>query len=85
MTDRTGHMGYTFSPFREKLWDALEGGFGEGRANRLADPRARVPVLAKITDHFSLSTTENRLLTQARAKTPSLDLRHCAFPHRSNA
>jgi transposase IS116/IS110/IS902 family protein len=27
----TGHMGYTFSPFREEVRDAVEGVFGDGR------------------------------------------------------
>ena len=54
MTDRTGHMGYTFSPFREKLWDALVCWslpiyYGSAAADRLIPPDAfvRLPDLGE--------------------------------------
>src|SRR6266849_7068532 len=44
VTDRTEHIGYTFRPFGEERWDAVEGVFGHGRKAAVCrSPASRRP------------------------------------------
>jgi len=55
VTDRTGHIGYTLSPFREEVWDAVEGMFGDGPEAVFVARRLAGESMAELCKEFGIS------------------------------